>query len=193
MVPAPNADTVPARSMQQSLLEPNDLERLVCHLRRHGRENGVGDDLFNPYPRGYEVDPDALRLRRRAAWPLSVSQPGWARTWALWHRDRVVGHVELFGSRLPAEGHRARLGMGLEREFRGRGNGRRLLETCLSWAREQPSLAWIDLGVFSRNAAARALYESCGFAVVGSVRDRFRVDGESIDDLAMTLGLRRDG
>jgi len=48
---------------------------------------------------------------------------------------------------------------------------------------------WIDLGVFAHNEAARALYKSVGFVEVGTVKDQFRVDGVSIDDVSMTLAL----
>ncbi len=79
-------------------------------------------------------------------------------------------------------------GHGIERRARGQGHGRALIEGRSAWARDH-GLAWIDLGVFAHNASARALYAKVGFVEVGTTRDQFRVDGTSIDDVAMTLRL----
>ena len=59
----------------------------------------------------------------------------------------------------------------------------------MQWCRDATDLAWIDLGVFAHNEAARALYRKVGFVELGTTRDRFRVDGTSIDDIHMTLAL----
>ena len=62
-----------------------------------------------------------------------------------------------------------------------------LLHAAIDWAKHQPSIAWIDLGVFSDNPGAQALYTRHGFEVLGRMPDRFRVDGESLEDISMTL------
>ncbi|MBT6443583.1 MAG: GNAT family N-acetyltransferase, partial [Acidimicrobiaceae bacterium] len=54
-------------------------------------------------------------------------------------------------------------------------------------ARNRPNIDWLDLGVFDDNNAAQALYLKHGFEVVGRTPDRFRVDGQALDDIAMTL------
>ena len=61
---------------------------------------------------------------------------------------------------------------------------------ALGWARDEPSLTWVDLGVFAHNRVARALYDSLGFAATATVPDLFRIHGRSIDDVRMGLGLR---
>jgi RimJ/RimL family protein N-acetyltransferase len=43
--------------------------------------------------------------------------------------------------------------------------------------------------VFGHNAAALALYRDLGFEEAGTVTDRFRIDGRSIDDVIMTLNV----
>jgi ribosomal protein S18 acetylase RimI-like enzyme len=80
------------------------------------------------------------------------------------------------------------LGMGVERGFRGQGHGRALLAAAIAWAKNA-ELAWLDLGVFAHNRRARALYAAVGFVEVGITRDRYRVDGTVIDDVAMVLAL----
>ena len=59
----------------------------------------------------------------------------------------------------------------------------------LEWAREQQSLAWVDLGVFGGNTPAQALYKQLGFVETGVTHDRFRIDGTSINDVRMSLRL----
>lgn len=54
------------------------------------------------------------------------------------------------------------------------------------WVQSEPTIEWIDLGVFSDNPGAQAFYARAGFLVLGRTPDRFRVDGQSIDETWMT-------
>ena len=171
------------------LLGEAELPALCAHIARHHAESGRdGDVVFSPRSKSDPFDEVAAIERHRVAWARPLTEPQWTRTWGIVEGGRVCGHLDLHGGRVPAELHRATLGMGLERDARGQGLGRALLATALGWAREQ-RLAWIDLGVFAGNAPAQALYGSFGFVVTGTTRDQFRVDGVSIDDIAMTLRL----
>ncbi len=163
---------------------------LCAHIRRHAAESGRdGDPIFRPRSSTEEVDEAAAIERHRLEWARPLSEPMWLRTWGLLDEGgAVLGHLDLRGGRLPAELHRATLGMGLERAARHRGHGRAMLETAIAWARDH-GLAWLDLGVFAHNQPARALYASVGFVEIGTTRDQFRVEGTSIDDVAMTLRL----
>jgi GNAT superfamily N-acetyltransferase len=147
-----------------------------------------GDLIFRPRSSSEELDEAAAIERHRLEWGRPLSEPLWLRTWGLFEDDTVVGHLDLHGGRLPAELHRATLGMGLERPARRQGHGRALIETAIAWGRDH-GLAWLDLGVFAHNGPARALYASLGFVEIGTTRDQFRVDGTLIDDVAMTLRL----
>ena len=102
----------------------------------------------------------------------------------------IVGHVDLKGDHLKTGLHRCELGIGIERPYRGRGLGRRLMETAIEFARAADTLSWMDLRVFSHNVAGRALYRSLGFSEVGTLVDRFRIDGQRIDDVVMTLKVK---
>jgi GNAT superfamily N-acetyltransferase len=163
---------------------------LCAHIKRHGAESGRdGDVIFRPRSRAEELDEVAAIERHRQCWARSLSEPLWLRTWGLFDEDgAIAGHLDLNGGRLPAELHRATLGMGIERPARRQGHGRALIETAIGWAHDH-GLAWIDLGVFAHNAPARELYAALGFVEVGTTRDQFRVDGTSIDDVMMTLQL----
>jgi GNAT superfamily N-acetyltransferase len=172
-----------------ALLGLPDLSRLCAHLARSAAESGRdGDVIFRPRAAGEPFEEAAAKERHRTAWARRVREPHWARTWGLVVDGMIRGHADLHGDMLPSQMHRATLGIGIERGARGRGHGRALLETAITWARGQ-GLAWMDLGVFAENAPARALYRKLGFVEIGITHDRFRVDGHKIDDIAMTLAL----
>lgn len=173
------------------LLGEPDLDPLVDHLWRHARESGKGGaPIFSPHTPGKAPDRERLRARRRAGWLLAPTEVGWERTWGYVDGGNIVGHAELHGGKLPSELHRATLGMGIEAAYRGKGIGTDLLRAVLDWARGQPTLAWVDLGVFAGNSPAVALYRKLGFREVGRVTDRFRIGANSVDDVMMTIALR---
>jgi ribosomal protein S18 acetylase RimI-like enzyme len=170
-------------------LDDSDLPPLVAHIARHSRESGKdGDLIFRPRSSDAPIDEMATIERHRIGWVQPLDEPYWLRTWGAVVGGEIRGHLDLHGGRLPSEFHRAMLGMGVERGSRGQGLGRALLAAAIAWARNA-ELAWLDLGVFAHNHRARALYAAVGFIEVGITRDRFRVDGIAIDDVAMVLAL----
>jgi RimJ/RimL family protein N-acetyltransferase len=159
---------------------------LVEHLAESGRE---GSAHFAP---ARSLSRDDIRAAARSRWSRGLDEALWGRAFLLWMEDRVTGHLELRGGRIPAEMHRAMLGMGVLRRHTGQGHGRRLIEAAVAWARGDTKLAWIDLGVFATNARARALYVRAGFVEQGLRPDAFRIDaGVAVDDVLMALDLRR--
>jgi RimJ/RimL family protein N-acetyltransferase len=157
---------------------------MVVHVAESGREGSPHFTISRTLNR------EEMREAVHARWMRSLDEPLWGRTWLLIHPAgrRVVGHVELRGGRMPAELHRALLGMGIERAFTAKGNGQRLIDTAIAWARETRRLSWIDLGVFANNIPARKLYARTGFVEAGLRRDAFHVDdGVTVDDITMTL------
>ena len=171
------------------MLGEAELPALCAHIARHHAESGRdGDLVFSPRSVTDPFDEVTALERHRLAWSRTLAEPQWMRTWGVVEGDRVHGHLDLNGGRIPAELHRATLGMGLERAARRRGFGRELLSLAIAWAR-QHELAWLDLGVFADNAPARALYKAMGFVELGITRDQFRIDGLSIDDVMMTRRL----
>ena len=171
-------------------LDDADLPALVAHIARHGAESGNdGDLIFRPRSAGTAtIDDMATIERHKIGWAQPLHEPLWLRTWGVGIGRQIIGHLDLYGGRMPSEAHRCLLGMGIERDHRGRGHGRGLLEVAIAWARAA-GLSWIDLGVFAHNPRARRLYESVGFETVGVVADRYRVDDRSIDDVSMALKL----
>jgi RimJ/RimL family protein N-acetyltransferase len=172
----------------------HDVDPWLASLGAQGEDNGRDGVWFSP--RSPHDAPPARTVESVLAWVArlrrSEREPSWFRLWVARgpSSDAIVGHIDLSGGRLLTELHRAELGMGIERAHRGRGLGPMLLEAALAWARATGTIDWVELGVFSSNPRARRLYERFGFAPIGCVPDRFRVDGVTIDDVRMALRLR---
>ncbi|MGH9270530.1 MAG: GNAT family N-acetyltransferase [Ilumatobacteraceae bacterium] len=141
----------------------------------------------HPYSRFEPFDRVEAHDREVTRWSTPVGDLGWRRAWGLRTGGALIGYVYLAGGTLRAESHRAGLGMGVLGSHRRRGGGSMLLDAAIAWARDETGLAWIDLGVFTDNRGAHALYATRGFREVGRTPDRFRVDGARLDDIAMTL------
>lgn len=165
----------------------------VHYLDDHLSDNGAdGAVPFQPLSRAASH----FAPERRAAFLAALQKPlgmaGWRRAWVA--RDaqgRIAGHIDLRAHPEPFSEHRCLLGMGVDRNQRRRGLGAALIAHAEAWARRETALDWIDLQVISGNDAARRLYASQGFVVVGEQADRFRIDGRSLGFMAMALRLER--
>jgi [ribosomal protein S18]-alanine N-acetyltransferase len=106
--------------------------------------------------------------------------------WMLEEADgRVVGALNL--ERADYNPGFASLGMMVLADRRGRGGGRRLLDTALAWARDS-ELRKVGLEVWTDNARAIALYMSAGFEVEGILRDHYRRrDGSLRSTMIMSI------
>ena len=97
----------------------------------------------------------------------------------------VVGWASLnvFNARR-AYDHVADVSLYVEREWRGRGVGRRLLEALVARAIE---LAYhkLVLAAFPWNAAGMRAYGRAGFREVGIYREQGRLDGRWVDTIVM--------
>src|SRR5262245_1074351 len=166
-----------------------DVDALVRHLVEHQAESGREGSPHFAIARSLVLEEVRHNLMSRLA--KELDEPLWGRVWALLgpEEETVVGHLELRGGRVPAEMHRATLGMGIMRAHTAQGHGRRLIEVAVKWARSV-ELEWIDLGVFADNAPARKLYQRMGFVELGVRRDAFHLDaGVAVDDVLMVLRL----
>lgn len=79
----------------------------------------------------------------------------------------VVGWCDAIPQWADGLAHRAQFGVGLRREWRGQGLGRRLAEAVIAQVRADGRIARIDLEVRADNRPAVGLYESLGFVVEG--------------------------
>jgi RimJ/RimL family protein N-acetyltransferase len=171
-----------------------DVESYLRHVREVDAGSGVdGAGHCHAYSESEPFDMEAGLDREVTRWATEIDDPAWRRAWGLFDQgELLVGHLYLAGGMLRSELHRVNMGMGIRRSHRRQGGGTLLLETGIEWALNQPIIDWIDLGVFSDNPGAQALYARHGFQVIGRTPDRFRVDGQSLDDISMTLNVARD-
>lgn len=174
------------------LARGQDVDAWLASIAAQVADNGHEGTWFSPRrasdPPPARTPEALLSYVARMARP--AREPGWFRLWVARREDddAVVGHIDLSGGRLATEMHRAELGMGIERAHRGLGLGPCLLDTAIAWARAE-GLAWIELGVFAQNPRAARLYRRFGFAEIGRIPDRFRIDDVVIDDVRMALRL----
>ena len=97
---------------------------------------------------------------------------------------RVVGWCDICRMDRPVYLHAGVLGMGILKEFRGRGIGRRLILAALERAREV-GIERVELTVYVSNKRAIRLYKSVGFAREGVQRKGRKLDGVYEDVLMM--------
>jgi ribosomal protein S18 acetylase RimI-like enzyme len=171
-------------------LGADDQAELAAHFcRQHGALDALGVPLFSALSAPAEAgELEAADIASRLTLPLSA--PGWRRVWvARPDGGLIAAHLVLRGADLVPALHRARVSLGVEPGFQRQGLGESLLRAAIAFAADS-GLAWLELWVFGHNAAAIALYRKLGFAEAGRTVDQFRVGGQSIDDLTMTLALR---
>jgi L-amino acid N-acyltransferase YncA len=122
--------------------------------------------------------PDGIRewlAARGSRHPVIVASIGGA----------VVGWASLnrFNSR-PAYDHVADFSVYIERDWRGKGIGRQLLDRLIELAREIGFHKMV-LSALASNQAGIALYTRAGFSAVGVYREQGQLDGEWVDTLIM--------
>jgi L-amino acid N-acyltransferase YncA len=106
------------------------------------------------------------------------------------------GSLNVFNAR-PAYRHVADFSVYVERAWRGKGVGHRLLERLIELAREIGYHKMV-LATFPTNTGGVRLYERLGFSRVGVYREQGMLDGQWVDTLIMeqllqTTKAQRDG
>jgi RimJ/RimL family protein N-acetyltransferase len=104
----------------------------------------------------------------------------------------VAGYAHLGpATPVPSNAHVLMLhGLAVDPARQGRGVGRALVAAALADARGRGARR-LRLRVLGHNAAARRVYEACGFVVEGVLREEFVLDGRYVDDVLMAVDLSR--
>lgn len=162
-------------------LTSEETDQFLTYLNDHISDNGKnGTPLFLPISRSDLKLPASIADSFRQGQSISIDQPGWRRVFiALNEKEEIIGHADLKSHNQSYTGHRAVLGMGVDRNYRQMGLGRLLIETVENWARQTSTIDQIDLWVLSENGPAIRLYKKAGFRECGEVEDMFRIDGAS--------------
>jgi len=91
--------------------------------------------------------------------------------------DEVIGWCDIIPKSQEGFKHTGVLGMGVIKEFRGRGIGKTLIIMALKHAKEVNGLEIVKLEVFESNMNALKLYEKMGFSVEGRKLKARKLDG----------------
>ena len=178
------------RGLYVRRLQVSEVDAYLANVVKVDSGSGAhGSPHFHPYSGLDAFDVEAGRQREVQRWTTLITEVDWRRAWGLFDVDDLVGHLYLAGASLRSGLHRVDLGLGILVSHRRLGGGSLLLETAIAWARTEPAIHWIDLGVFVDNPGAQRLYQRFGFEEIGRTPDRFRVDGTSLDDISMTLNV----
>jgi ribosomal protein S18 acetylase RimI-like enzyme len=163
---------------------------LAEHFRRYRRESGIDGVYFMPFTPDDPEGPQGANIEQ-TFWPLD--RPGWQRWFVARDSESgmIFGHVDLKSDSMKSGLHWCHLAIGIEAPYRGRGLGKMLMAQAINFARDQGGLSWIELRVFANNVPALSLYRNLGFEKIGVLRDRFRLHGQSIDDIIMVLNVQQ--
>lgn len=98
---------------------------------------------------------------------------------------RIIGFSRCERNRLKRMSHKVEFGVGVLKEYWGRGIGKGLLEESLQWA-DSNGLKKINLSVLETNDKAINLYKKYGFEVEGILkRDKLLSDGKYYNTILM--------
>jgi RimJ/RimL family protein N-acetyltransferase len=158
---------------------PDDAEQLVAYVGRVTGEphNNV---VLDPGQWTMTLDDERAFLAARSESPdrgnFVVAEV----------EGEVVGVGGLDRGQRPTDRHAATLGLTVDAAWRRRGIATAIMNYLIGWARHE-GLVRIELKVFTRNAAAIALYERLGFAHEGRHPKAFLKQGVWVEELTMGL------
>lgn len=132
-----------------------------------------------------EVDPD-MDLQRKQIREFMEKQGGLLALAR--HGSEVVGGMSMNVPPKKRLAHAVELGMGLSPAWRGRGLGTAMMGVVLDWARANPAIEKVCLGVIPDNVHAMRLYRKFGFVEEARQIRQFRDDrGNYLDHVMMGL------
>jgi RimJ/RimL family protein N-acetyltransferase len=97
--------------------------------------------------------------------------------------DETVGVVHFENGSRRRRAHRGTLRMSVHPNHRRKGIGTALLNALISWARQDPAIEKVALGVFADNQPAIALYEKAGFIEEGRRIGEIKISEDNYIDL----------
>ncbi|MDN3679285.1 GNAT family N-acetyltransferase [Vibrio tapetis subsp. quintayensis] len=169
-----------------------DLEPFFVYLGVQLLDNASDDSpLFQPIAKKHCQVSKQLEDKFRNGFESKIGQPGWRKLWLVKDNDaRILGHIDLRHDNGEYSFHRVTLGMGVDSSVRKQGLGRKLVESVIQFCHENTNIDWLDLNVLANNRPAKELYLKCGFQVIGEMSDCYRIDGQPVSEITMTLCTR---
>lgn len=103
--------------------------------------------------------------------------------------QRPVGYVNVYD--FDAVSGTCAMGLAVfDAQDRGKGHGRRIIALTLDYLRDWLNLRKVSMTVLADNKPAVALYQKCGFAIEGTLKDQYFIDGSYRSALLMAKFLR---
>ena len=174
-------------SIHIRLLELSDVESWLEQCHSLDAESGKDSIYYGPYSKNEPFSIDKIRKKTIKLWSTELITPGWRRAWGIFDSDRIIGSAQIAAGDLPSSVHRVDLGLGIYKEYRNLGLGQKLFHVIIEWCKQESSVSWIDLGVFSGNDFAKNVFEKVGFVASGYREDAWRMDGHSVGETFMSL------
>lgn len=103
------------------------------------------------------------------------------------YEGKIIGNIDLTGSRRKLMEHTAVIGMGMLQEWQNVGLGTALLSVIIEWAKNNPILELIWLQVYTENEAGLNLYRKMDFEENGIIQNFFKQDNKYFHNLTMSL------
>jgi len=172
------------------LLTIDDIDKWLEQCAIVDAESGEGGIYFGPYSRKDKFSKERIKKKTLDRWSRNMDTPNWRKAWGIFHNQRIIGNSQIQAGELVTGLHRVEMGIVILKEYRNKGLGRRLLEVIIDWCHNQDSIHWIDLGVFSGNNNAMALFKKAGFKKVGHKEDCWLIDGNSISETLMSINVK---
>lgn len=105
---------------------------------------------------------------------------------AAWVDNALIGTVSIQNGNRQRASHVGTLHVSVDRHYRRNGVGAALIKAALDWAKNDPVIEKIALGVFSSHTGAIKLYKKLGFVEEGRKMKEFKVGtNEYVDDILM--------
>lgn len=157
---------------------PDDAEGTLALMK------GIGSEPDNHIT--YTVEETNVPIERQREIIASSNSP--ARLYIVAEAEgRIVGDLLCSAEHYRLTSHVAQLGMGIEKNYRHRGLGTKMLREAMAWAASTGIIKRIELDVVATNHVAIRLYEKFGFEIEGRRRKYVLKNGEYIDQLIMGL------
>lgn len=158
--------------------EPGDTEAYLAFRNDLG---AVGDLIG--YIRG-------VPRHKVAEWIATIdNRAGITLTAVALSNGQPIGYVNV--SELETVSGTCRIGLAVfSPADRGKGHGKRILDLTLGYLKDWLNIRKVGLTVLADNTAAIALYQKCGFATEGTLKDEYYLDGQYRSALIMARFLR---